>query len=131
MSIIGIGTDLVQLTRIEALFTRYGDRFVERILSAHEKSVLSGMQDKIPFIAKRFAAKEAVAKALGCGIGESVAFTEISIENLPSGKPQVVLLGKAQALLIAQGIKDIHISLSDEKEYALAFVIVSSQSHTA
>lgn len=125
MTIFGIGTDIVQQSRIQALFERFGERFIKRILSLEEQKLFHEFNQSCVFLAKRFAAKEAVSKALGIGIGKTLAFNEISVTNLPSGQPIVRLLGKAQPLSAG---KEIHISLSDEKEYALAFVIISSLS---
>lgn len=123
MSIIGIGTDIVQQSRIQALYERYGEKFVKRILSLEEQKVFYAINQSCGYLAKRFAGKEAVSKALGIGIGPQLSFREISITNLPSGQPVVELLGNAQQLAKH---KNIQISLSDEKEYALAFVIISS-----
>jgi holo-[acyl-carrier protein] synthase len=121
----GIGTDLVEIARIASLYQRFGDRFAKRILSEPEYAIFERQHYSIPFLAKRFAGKEAVAKALGTGIGEQVAFTEISITNHQNGKPVVELLGKAAKLLHKLAIKEIMISLSDEKHYALAFAVAS------
>lgn len=123
MTIQGIGTDLVAKYRIAKIYERYPKRFIARILSKEEQQLIpiNGMLD---FLSKRFAGKEAVAKALGTGIGAQVAFNEISITNLASGKPQVKLLGKAKKLLETMQIKNIHISLTDEKDFALAFAII-------
>lgn len=121
----GIGTDLVDIARIASLYEAYGDRFAKRILSDDELRLFHHQHQSIPFLAKRFAGKEAVAKALGTGIGEKVAFTEISITNEANGKPIVNLLGKAHLLLSELNISEIHISLSDEKHYALAFAIIT------
>lgn len=119
----GIGTDLVEITRIASLFERFGERFANRILSHPEYEIFKQHNHSIPFLAKRFAGKEAVAKALGTGLGAQVAFTEISITNHQNGKPMVELLGKASSLLTELGIQQILISLSDEKNYALAFAV--------
>ncbi len=120
----GIGTDLVHIPRIKKIFDRFGDLFLDKILSGEEKILFFQLENTraIAFLAKRFAAKEAVAKALSTGIGSQVAFKEISISNLPNGKPEVILKGKAHSLGLN---KEIHISISDEKEYALAFAMVS------
>lgn len=119
----GIGTDLVDIARITVLHERYGERFVKRILSQAEYKLFNQQHQSSAFLAKRFAGKEAVAKALGTGLGAQVAFTEISITNHQNGKPVVELLGKASVLLTELGIREILISLSDEKNYALAFAI--------
>lgn len=123
MSILGIGTDMVAKSRVQALMQRFPNKFALRILSEDERQCLN-KHTAVDYLAKRFAGKEAVAKALGTGIGEKVAFNEISITNLPNGKPQVTLLGKAQTLITEFNIKAIHISLSDEKDFALAFAVV-------
>ena len=120
--ILGIGTDIVQKSRINVLWERFGNKFVQRILAPQEQAIFFKSNQKIAFLAKRFAAKEAVAKALGTGIGTALAFNEISVTNLPNGKPHVVLLGKAKNIL---DTKSLMISLSDEKDYALAFVIIT------
>ena len=101
-----------------------GHVFVERILSDAECVLFQQTRNPIAFLAKRFAAKEAIAKALGTGIGAQVAFKEISVTNLSNGKPFVTLLGKAQHVFRN---REIVISLSDEKEYALAFAIINDK----
>ncbi len=124
----GIGTDLVDIARIAGLYEAHGERFVKRILSEAETLLFNQQHQSIAFLAKRFAGKEAVAKALGTGIGAKVAFTEISITNQVNGKPVVQLLGKAERLYSELGIHEVLISLSDEKHYALAFAIVTKHS---
>lgn len=126
MSILGIGTDIVEKARIEELVKNYAERFKSRILSEAEEQDSAKKNNNTDYLAKRFAGKEAVAKALGTGIGEKVAFHEISITNLPSGQPQVELLGKATQLMSDLKIKKIHISLSDEKDFVLAFVVIEA-----
>lgn len=122
--ILGIGTDLVQQSRISKLLDRFGRKFVERILSLEEILCFEKVLDKEAYLAKRFAGKEAIAKALGTGIG-AIAFNEISILNLPNGKPYVKFLGKSQERVAEFAIREVMISLSDEKEYALAFAVIS------
>ena len=124
----GIGTDIVEIARIASLYERFGDRFAKRILSEAEYATFERQHYSIPFLAKRFAGKEAVAKALGTGIGAKVAFTEISITNEANGKPVVTLLESSHDLLSHFNIQDILISLSDEKAYALAFAIAVKKS---
>ncbi|HRE33163.1 MAG TPA: holo-ACP synthase [Candidatus Berkiella sp.] len=123
MNVYGIGTDMVQISRISDLFEKYGERFTKRILSYPEQVAFKQHNEAIAYLAKRFAGKEAVAKALGTGIGSHLAFTQISITNQANGKPLVILLGDAQHYFHSLGVGEIMISLSDEKEYALAFVI--------
>ncbi len=120
--ISGIGTDVVSIKRIAELHKEFGDKFVQRILSEEEIEKFRSLNpDKaISYLAKRFAGKEAVAKAFGTGIGK-ISFTDISILNNSAGKPYVVISDKALG-----ASKDMHISLSDEKEgYAIAFVVIT------
>lgn len=119
----GIGTDMVEIARIASLFERFGSRFVDRILSKSERVLFEQQHRSVAFLAKRFAGKEAVAKALGTGIGAQVAFTQISITNEDNGKPMVTLLDSANDLLSHFNIQEILISLSDERAYALAFAV--------
>lgn len=123
MPIKGIGTDLVEKARIARIVEEYPERFADRVLTDNERQRLP-LQDLVNFLSKRFAAKEAVAKAFGTGIGKEMAFNEIEVDHLPSGQPTVVLLGKAKAYAEKNKIKTIHLSLSDEKHYALAFVVI-------
>ena len=125
MSLVGIGTDLVQLTRIQDLLERYGERFVSRILSEEERKLFTTTLPTVAYLAKRFAGKEAVSKALGTGIGKVLSFQDISILNHPTGQPFVTLHGNGKALADQLKVSQIMISLSDEKDYALAFVVTS------
>lgn len=115
--IVGIGTDMCDITRIEKVMTERGEQFVQRLLAPNETAVPHSAHT----YAKRFAAKEAVAKALGTGIGEKLSFKDIRIEHTVAGQPVVVLSAEAQKLIGAQG--RVHLSLSDEGGFALAFAI--------
>jgi holo-[acyl-carrier protein] synthase len=123
--VLGIGTDLVAQSRIARLLARFGNRFIERILSKEEQILFEKNVHPAAFLARRFAAKEAVAKALGTGIGEHLSFNQISIINLSNGKPEVQFIGKAADFVRTLGAIEVMISLSDEKHYALAFAIVN------
>ncbi len=125
--IIGIGTDIVSHARINHLLENFGERFVNRILSEQEQLAYQKTVSPDTYMAKRFAAKEAVAKALGTGIGAHVAFNEISVTNLNTGQPVVTFLGKAKDYIDSLGNITVWISLSDEKDYSLAFAIVTSE----
>jgi len=120
--IIGIGTDVVQITRIESLLEQYGYALIERILSEAEKMRLSSLAAGLHanFLAKRFAAKEATGKALGTGIG-SIGFKDITISNDETGKPYVEIDFQKFNL----PAYNIDISLADDHPVALAFVIIS------
>ncbi len=122
--ILGVGTDLVRRARIEQSLARWGDRFARRILAPQELAIFNAHHQPAAYLAKRFAGKEAASKALGTGIGQ-ISWQEISIVNDAAGSPVVELTGAALRLFAARGARHIHVSLADEKEYALAFVVVS------
>ena len=117
----GIGTDIVSIARIAQTINTHGDRFYSRILTPQELSQLERCKDKIAYLAKRYAAKEAIAKALGCGLGTSLSFQDIVIDNLDSGAPTAYINKSEYSNLI------IHVSLSDEKEYAIAFATIETK----
>lgn len=121
--ILGIGTDIVQIARIERAIDRLGTRFVQRILCDQEISVFEKRTDRVAYLAKRFAAKEAASKALGSGIGR-VSWQDFSILNDDSGAPVLRLGGRAAELLRARGARQALLSLSDERDFAMAFVIL-------
>jgi holo-[acyl-carrier protein] synthase len=124
MSIIGIGTDLVATVRIETIWNRFGMNFARRILTEAELEKLSLNKNPIHFLAKRFAAKEAVAKALGTGFRpQGILLTEIGVMNDNLGRPYLEFSGRTKEIFDKLGVKT-HISLSDERDHALAFVIL-------
>ena len=122
--IFGIGTDIVEVERIMNMNSL--DKFAKKILSFEELKVCKPLieEKKISFLAKQFAAKEAVSKALGTGIGESVKFNEIEILRNEYGKPYINSTGMLTNIFDDLGIIKTHVSLSDEDKYALAFVIL-------
>lgn len=124
MAIVGIGTDIVQVSRINRLIERYPVALAERILHENEFKSFKKHKSKNSFIAKRFAGKEAVAKALGTGIAEGVTFKEIEITNDSKGKPELILHGKTLEIAQNIGVNKNYISLSDEQHYAIAYVIL-------
>jgi holo-[acyl-carrier protein] synthase len=97
--IIGIGTDIVDIRRIERAIERFGERFLDRIFTAKERARAERRRNRVPTYAKRFAAKEACAKALGTGFRAGVFFRDIGVVNLPSGQPTLALTGGAMARL--------------------------------
>lgn len=121
--IVGIGTDLVEVARIERSLSRFGDRFAGKILSSAELKSFQASKSKSHFLAKRFAAKEAVAKALGTGMRGGVHFPSIEVIHDAAGKPGVNLLSGALQQAQQLDISTWHLSISDERQYALAFVI--------
>lgn len=127
MKIVGIGTDIVSIERIKSLWERYGITFAKKILAKSELNDLDKTKNKIAFLAKRYAAKEAVAKAFGTGFQpQGFWLTDIAVANNELGCPSLVFYGNAEKEIQKRGITESHLSLSDEKEFALAFVILIS-----
>jgi len=124
MAIKGIGTDIVEISRISRVFKKFPRGFAERILHPNELKVLNHHKSQKTFLAKRFSAKEAVAKALGTGIAKGVAFQDIEISNNEDGQPILTLHGTTLEIAQQKGISKHHISLSDERKYAIAYVIL-------
>jgi holo-[acyl-carrier protein] synthase len=128
--ILGIGTDLVDIRRIEQAIARHGDRFINRIYTEVERARAERKQNRIDTYAKRFAAKEACAKALGTGFRQGVFFRDMGVVNLPSGKPTLRLTGGAlarlQAITPAGHTAQIDLALTDEYPLAQAFVVISA-----
>lgn len=124
MAIIGIGTDIVKVSRILRVIKKFPTGFAERIL--HKNELKAFKKHKTPdfYIAKRFAGKEAVAKALGTGIAQGVAFKEIEINNDANGQPILTLHGKTLEIAKKKGVNKNFISLSDEQMFAIAYVIL-------
>lgn len=124
MAIIGLGIDLVEIIRIKHIIERLGERLAMRILSAYEWQQYQNHSQPIRFLAKRFAIKEAATKALGIGIQRGLALNQFNVFNNKSGKPVLNLIGRAKAFANSIGVQDIHVSLSDEDNYAYAIVIM-------
>ena len=124
--IFGIGTDIVEVARIEAALAEFGDNFAKRILADSEFAAFEQSHIKPRFLAKRFAAKEAFSKALGTGLRAPATFQNIAISHDDLGKPLLVLAQELQAFLVSKNITQTHISISDEKNLAAAFVILET-----
>ncbi len=125
--IYGIGVDIVRVARMQAALERFGERLARRILTSHEMSALAHSRRPAYFLAKRFAAKEAVAKALGTGFRHGLALHHIGVRSDELGRPLLEFHGAALALLTERGISGAHLSLADEEDYALAFVTLTKQ----
>jgi len=136
MSLIGIGTDIVQISRMQKSVSRSNERFLQHILHPNEIEIFqryqqsyqknnSPAQRHIAYLAKRFAAKEALSKALGTGIAQGVSLTEIEVYNNALGQPKLRLHGTTAKKAQQLGVKHCYLSLSDEKEYAIAYVVLS------
>ena len=122
--IFGIGTDIVEVERIRKLDSL--EKFADKILSLNELEIFKSQIDEkqVTFLAKQFAAKEAVSKALGTGIGKDIRFNQIEILRNSDGKPYLNHDGMITTIFNDLGITKTHVSLSDEKKYVLAFVIL-------
>jgi holo-[acyl-carrier protein] synthase len=124
--IFGIGTDIVEVARIEASLQQFGDEFAKRILVESEWASYQQSAIKPRFLAKRFAAKEAFSKALGTGLRAPATFQNIAVSHDDLGKPVLVLAPALLTLLQAKNIAHTHITISDEKNLAAAFVVLES-----
>ena len=120
--IFGVGTDIMQISRMRTALSRT-PALMQRILTPTEQKTCNDSSDPALFMAKRFAAKEAVVKALGTGIGRGVSWQNVEITHNSAGQPQVVLSGGAQKLSVDQGVVNVHLSYSDEKDYIVAFAV--------
>lgn len=129
--ILGIGSDLCDINRIAATLARHGERFTHRVFTAGERLRSDGKAARAASYARRFAAKEAMAKALGTGIRSGVFWRDMEVVNLPSGRPTMRLTGGAlkrlEAMVPAGMTGVIHVSLSDDPPMAQAFVIIEAR----
>ena len=130
MPIVGIGTDIVEISRIAAMSEETRDRLAKRVLTLNEYQYFSSLKlnsgtNATRYLAKRWAGKEAAVKALGTGIANGVSFQHVEIITLESGQPILKLSGRALELALSQKANHWHISLADEKLYATAFVTLS------
>ncbi len=124
--IFGIGTDIVEVSRIEDSLARFGEAFAQRILTESEWLSFKQSQTQPRFLSKRFAAKEAFAKALGTGLRAPAVFQNIGVAHDDLGKPVFDLAEELQAYLDTRGIRACHLSISDEKALAVAFVVLEA-----
>jgi holo-[acyl-carrier protein] synthase len=128
--IVGIGSDLSDIRRVENTLQRFGERFTQRIFTDIERTRSERKADRAASYAKRFAAKEACAKALGTGMRRGVFWRDMGVVNLRSGQPTMALTGGAEARLLEimpEGHRPvIHLSLTDDHPYAQAFVIIEA-----
>jgi holo-[acyl-carrier protein] synthase len=124
--IYGIGTDIVSIERIQNILNKNREGFINRVLTDHEKALFANKADSAAFCAKRFAAKEAFSKALGTGIGRVVSFQDLTVRSNEHGKPYFMPSEKLRLYLQEKGIKHGHLSISDESQNALAFVVLEA-----
>ena len=124
MNILGVGMDIVETKRIAESIERFGDRFLTRVFSDGEIAYAQSMKFPPLHLAARFAAKEAISKAFGTGIGHQMGWKDLEIVREPSGQPRVVLHGKGEAHAKQLGVQTVHISLSHTSEYGVASAVV-------
>ncbi len=124
--IYGVGTDIVNIERVKKILSKNRDGFVKKVLSEHEQALFANKADSAAYFAKRFAAKEAFAKALGTGIGREVSFQDLTVRNNENGKPHYIPSEKLRQYLVENNIKQAHLSISDESQNAIAFVILET-----
>ncbi len=124
--IFGIGTDIVEFARIEAMWARYGERFAKRILTESELPALASHPAPARMLAKRFAAKEAFAKAVGSGMRHPVTFQRVGVTHDGLGKPILQFDGVLRTHLAQLGIAGHHLSISDERDMVVAFVVLET-----
>jgi len=124
--IVGIGSDIVSVQRIREAAERHGRRFLDRIFTADELAYGRGKAREFEHLAARFAAKEALAKALGTGVSDGILLSDAEVRNNADGKPEMVLRGRACEAADALGVRRIHLSLSHADVYAVAFVVLET-----
>tara|TARA_Y100001970_G_scaffold294213_1_gene448631 strand:- start:29469 stop:29852 length:384 start_codon:yes stop_codon:yes gene_type:complete len=124
----GIGTDVIEKTRIENICKKYGDKFIKKILSPSEQKIFKSkvnFKNQVSFLSNNFAAKEAFSKALGTGM-KGIAFKEIEVLRLSNGKPQINLSGNVKDKVKQSGAKRFHVSISDTENLSIAFLLIES-----
>ncbi|MEY3018981.1 MAG: hypothetical protein RL336_2116 [Pseudomonadota bacterium] len=124
--IVGIGTDIVAIARIEAVLQRQGNRFAERILHPDELLEFLAHAQPARFLSKRFAVKEAASKALGTGIGQGVSWRDFKVEHTELGAPILCMSGEAAVHAQQKSVTQQHVSLADEQDSVVAFVVLSN-----
>jgi holo-[acyl-carrier protein] synthase len=125
--ILGVGLDLIEVARFEQEAIRHGDGFLEELFSPQEIAYCQGMRRPYPFYAARFAAREALFKALGTGRDGSMSWRDVEVHRETSGKPFLVLQGEARRVADLMGVIRVHLSLTHTEEYAAATVVVEGE----
>jgi holo-[acyl-carrier protein] synthase len=124
--ILGVGIDLIEVARIKTSHEKFGERFLNRILLPNEIAYCLSHKFPAPFLAARFAAKEAISKAFGTGIGAQLSWQDMEVARKESGEPYVILHGKGEELLRTRGGRVVLISLSHTEQHATAVAILES-----
>ena len=123
---IAVGTDILKVQRVEEVLARLGERFARRILTEKELEEYQDSAQAARLLAKRFAAKEAIAKSLGTGIGRGVSWQDMQIEHDEHGAPVVILTGGALSAAQQRGGARVALSIADERDYVVAFAVLAS-----
>jgi holo-[acyl-carrier protein] synthase len=123
MDILGIGTDIVECPRIGHMIEQHGELFLRRVYTEREIRYCQARKHAIEHFAGRWAAKEAILKALGTGWSRGIAWTDLEVRNSPGGQPKVLVRGRARDAAILQGIGDILVSISHCRTYATAYAL--------
>jgi holo-[acyl-carrier protein] synthase len=124
--VLGVGTDLIEIERIQASIDRFGERFLERIFTAGEIAYCLRKKAAAESFAARFAAKEAAAKALGTGISHGVSWKEFEVTREPGQRPMMRLTGRAAELAGIMGVRSVHLSLTHSRGLSIAFVVAEN-----
>ena len=122
--IYGVGTDLVELARVQETYNRFGDHFVNRLLMEEERSLFEKTKWPVRFLAMRFAAKEATVKAMGTGFANGMWIRDVGIVASPWGRPEIIWSQRGQGVCERLGIGEGHVSLTDDAGLILAFAVV-------
>ena len=125
--IFGVGTDIVELSRIQGTFDRFGDHFVDRLLMDEERALFEGIKWPVRFLAMRFAAKEATVKAMGTGFRNGMWIRDVGIVNNDWGRPVVIYSERGQGVCDSLGIGASHVSLTDDAGLIVAFAVVEKK----
>jgi holo-[acyl-carrier protein] synthase len=121
---LGVGIDIIEVARIALSYEKFGERFMNRILLPDETAYCLLHKNPAPFVAARFAAKEAISKAFGTGIGAALGWHDMEIRRKETGEPFVILHGKGEKLFAARGAKQLLVSLSHTQSYAAATAVL-------
>lgn len=125
--ILGIGIDIAQVDRIESTLARFGERFLNRVFTPYEQAICLARYNPASALAMRFAVKEAFSKAVGLGM-RGIGWREVETQHLPTGKPYLVLHGRAKKVALAMGLTAAHVSMTDEAGIGAVVVVVEGDS---
>jgi holo-[acyl-carrier protein] synthase len=125
--ILGAGVDIIEVTRIRGSYEKFGERFINRVLRPDEIRYCLSHRDPAPFLAARFAAKEAISKAFGTGIGRHLGWQDLEVARKESGEPYVILHDQGLVLLAERGANRVHLTLSHTSQHAVAVAILEQR----